>query len=263
MEIVVLLYVFAFLEGSIIGSFLNVVIDRLPTKKSLLGRSHCDGCKRHLGIHELIPIFSYIFQKGVSICCRRKLKIQYPLIELLTAASFVLIVGLYHYIFGVDRLFTEIPVLITLFAMAAITIAISIIDFRHHIIPDELQVCLIITALVHTYFIGHWSVTSLMAGLIVSQPLLMIYMLTRGRGMGFGDVKLEVGLGIWLGILPGLLGVYLGFLIGAIFGVSLLIIKRAKRQSHIAFGPSLLLGAWIAYFAGNMVIMFYRGLLGL
>jgi prepilin signal peptidase PulO-like enzyme (type II secretory pathway) len=131
MDIVVLLYIFAFLEGSIIGSFLNVVIDRLPTKKSLLGRSHCDGCKRHLGIHELIPIFSYLFQKGVSICCHRKLKIQYPLIELLTASSFVLIVALYHHLFGVDRLFTELPVVITLFALAAITIAISVIDFRH------------------------------------------------------------------------------------------------------------------------------------
>ncbi|MEI6326613.1 MAG: prepilin peptidase [Candidatus Roizmanbacteria bacterium] len=263
MDIIAILYIFAFLEGSIIGSFLNVVIDRLPSKESLLGRSHCDVCKRRLGMPELVPIFSYIMQKGVSACCHRKLKIQYPLIEFLTAATFVLIVGLYHSLFGVDRLLNELPVVITLFALAAITIAISIIDFRHHIIPDELQVCLIVAALAHAYLAGHWSTASLMAGLIVSQPLLMIYMLTRGRGMGFGDVKLEVGLGIWLGIIPGLLGVYLGFLIGAIYGLALLIIHRAKRQSHIAFGPSLLIGGWLAYFIGDIVIQFYRGLLGI
>ncbi len=258
-----MLYVFAFIEGSIIGSFLNVVIDRLPTKKSLFGRSHCDGCKKKLGLGELVPIFSYLIQRGISLCCRRRLKLQYPLIELLTASSFVVIVALYHTLFGVDRLLDELPVVISLFALAAITIAISVIDFRHHIIPDELQICLIVAALAHTYFIGSWSTTALMSGLIVSQPLLIIYMITRGRGMGFGDVKLEVGLGIWLGILPGLLGVYLGFLLGATYGLALLIVKRAKRQSHIAFGPSLLLGGWIAYFVGNAVIMFYRGLLGI
>lgn len=253
--------VLVFAMGASVGSFLNVLVDRLPKGKSLLGRSHCDYCKKVLSPVELIPILSFLIQKGRSRCCKKHLSQAYSGVEAMTGVFFVLTLML-----SLTSLGDVVPAFI--FRMALIwillsaSIVISLIDIKLHLIPDALQMVIIVTALIYTYFWGQWGEYSVLSGLVVALPILFIYLVTRGKGMGFGDVVLEIGLGIWLGAAKGLLGVYLGFLFGSIFGIVLILMKKAGRRTHIAFGPFLLAGAWVSYFAGSAIVLAVRKYLG-
>lgn len=239
------------LEGLAIGSFLNVVIDRLPREISLRGRSHCDGCNRKLAPMELIPVYSYVMQKGKSLCCQKPLSIQYPIIELCTGVIFALLT--YWYSAQVQIIDARAMVgLVGLLATAAVTIAIVLIDWSHQIIPDNLQVALFLSIVGYLWGTGvpfnPWTVGHALA---VTAPILLIYLFTRGRGMGFGDVKLMLSIGLWLGLGSGWIAIYIAFIVGALYGVSLMTLRKAHRTSHIAFGPFLLFGAWVSFFAGE------------
>lgn len=258
---ILLFYLFAFAQGCVIGSFINVVIDRMPAGESLWGRSHCDHCGRTLRPHELIPLISYILQRARPTCCKAKLKYQYPAVELLMGCLFFVITAYMVHIHTFMGSLLILPAVMALWTIAAIGVAICFIDFRHHIIPDELQVALIIAATIYQLGMHTFSLSSVIAAFVVASPLLVIYFITRGRGMGFGDVKLQAGMGIWLGIWPGLVGVYFGFLFGALYGVALLFMGRARRHEHIAFGPFLLLGGWFAFIYGGPIVSYMKHLL--
>ncbi len=246
MNIVFLLSLFFALEGLVIGSFLNVVIDRLPFGKSLGGRSSCDSCSRKLSFWELIPVVSYALQGGKSKCCKEKLKLQYSLVEAVTGLLFFCVTWAYlSRTSSVD--IQIIGALLGLLIITASSIAITIIDFRHHIIPDELQIALFVGVVLYLLCTGNLQVVLVGYALIVALPILLLYLLTRGKGMGFGDVKMQMTLGLWLGLIPGFLGLYIGFLSGALYGVVLILLRKAGRKSQIAFGPFLLLGAWVAF----------------
>ncbi|HNQ31041.1 MAG TPA: prepilin peptidase [Candidatus Woesebacteria bacterium] len=245
--------IYALLQGLIIGSFLNVVIDRVPLGAHVRGRSHCDGCGRTLRIMELVPIFSYIWQRGKSTCCRAKLSLQYPLVELATGASFALVT--YWYLTGYAIIIpTRVLSLFGLLIVTASSIAITIIDFRHRIIPDSLQLALFVGVLIFHLGMGVLSVDLFGQALIVALPILILYLVTGGGGMGFGDVKMQMTLGLWLGLWQGLLGVYIAFLVGAAYGVMLMLLHKANRKSHIAFGPFLLFGAWMMFVWGAQIM---------
>jgi leader peptidase (prepilin peptidase)/N-methyltransferase len=253
--------VLVFAMGASVGSFLNVLVDRLPKGKSLLGRSHCDHCKKILSPIELIPIVSLLIQRGRSRCCKKLLHQKYAEVEMFTGICFVLTLVLSLSSAGnVTPAFIFRMVLIWI--LLSVSIAISLIDIKLHLIPDALQMVIIVIALVYTYFWGQWGEYSVLSGLVVALPILFIYLVTRGKGMGFGDVVLEIGLGIWLGAAKGLLGVYLGFLFGSVFGIVLILMKKAGRRTHIAFGPFLLAGAWVSYFAGTPILMIVKKYLG-
>ncbi|MEI7652674.1 MAG: prepilin peptidase [bacterium] len=253
--------VLIFAMGASVGSFLNVLVDRLPRGKSLLGRSHCDHCKKLLSPIELIPIISFLIQKGRSRCCDKPLSHSYSSVEAMTGIFFVLTLLL-----SLSSLSDVTPVfvlcMVLIWILLSASIAISLIDFRLHLIPDVLQVVIMVTALIYTYFWGQWGEYAVLSGLVVALPILFIYLVTRGKGMGFGDVVLEIGLGIWLGSVKGLLGVYLGFLFGSLFGILLILLKKAGRRTHIAFGPFLLAGAWVSYFAGTPILTMVKRYLG-
>lgn len=262
MQTTLLLSLFFALEGLIIGSFLNVVIDRLPEGKSLGGRSSCDSCRRRLRVSELIPVFSYIFQRGKSTCCNTKLKVQYPLVETLTSISFFFVT--YRYLsYETSYSPASILALLALLLIVAVSIVITGIDFRHHIIPDGMQICLLLGVILYHYFLGTLQVMLIGHALVVALPILFLYLLTRGRGMGFGDVKMQMVLGLWLGIIGGFVGLYLSFLLGALYGVALILMRKADRKSQIAFGPFLLMGAWISYLYGPTLTEFAKFMLRL
>lgn len=260
MTIGVPLGIFFAIEGLVIGSFLNVVIDRVPWGQSLGGRSSCDHCHRQLTLRELVPVFAYIFQRGKSTCCNTKLKIQYPLVEAMTGLFFFLVT--YRYLLY-DAAYSPVSILtlISLLFMVAVSIAIAGIDFRHHIIPDGLQICLLAGVVTYHILSGTLQVILVGHALIVVLPILLLYLLTRGKGMGFGDVKMQMSLGLWLGLIRGFIGLYMSFLVGAIYGVVLIILRKAGRKSQIAFGPFLLLGAWISFLLGPNIIDFAKFLL--
>ena len=257
MEIITLISIFFALEGCIVGSFLNVVIDRLPRGESLGGRSSCDRCGRTLSVWELVPVLSYALQRGKSKCCKKKLKIQYSLIEALTGLCFFTITWVYlSRTSSLDL--QNIGALLGLLIITACSIAITLIDFRHHIIPDELQISLFVGVIIYHVSLNSLHVMLVGQALVVALPILLIYLITRGRGMGFGDVKMQMTLGLWLGITKGFLGVYLGFLTGALYGIILLVLRKAGRKTQIAFGPFLLLGAWIAFVWGDTLVLVIR-----
>lgn len=237
---------FLFILGTAIGSFLNVLIDRLPREESINGRSHCEFCKKILSPLDLIPVVSFLFLKGRCRYCGKRLSWQYPGIEILTGVLFVLIFNLKFVIYN-----SNFEFLISNLAIVSCLIVIFFIDLKNQIIPDEMQIALFIIVLLSKIMLGLTGTAlgyALIAGLIVMLPILLLYLITRGRGMGFGDVKLAFNMGFFLGIKGGFVAIYLGFILGAFFGILLLLMKKKKMKSKIAFGPFLVIGMLIVMF---------------
>src|SRR3989344_25048 len=133
--------IFLFFLGTIIGSFLNVLIDRLPREESIMGRSHCDHCKKTLSPIDLIPVLSFLFLKGKCRYCGKKLSLQYPGIEILTGVLFVLI---YNFKFLIYNSNSNFEFQISNYAIVSCLIVIFFIDLKNQIIPDEMQIALFI-----------------------------------------------------------------------------------------------------------------------
>jgi leader peptidase (prepilin peptidase) / N-methyltransferase len=248
---------FLFILGTAIGSFLNVVIDRLPREESLNGRSHCDYCKHTLSPLDLFPLFSYLFLGGRCRYCKRSLSVQYPLIEALTGILFVTVYLVKYRYIGVE--------LLAYLGIVAVLIAIFITDLKEQVIPDELQIAFIVTALSLKILQGASVLNvagSVFSGAVVMVPILLLYYFTKGRGMGFGDVKLAFAIGFFTGWLQGLLVLYIGFVLGAVSGIIMIALHWKKMKSKIAFGPYLIMGVAIMMFASDTIFQFIKRLYG-
>ncbi len=247
--------IFVFFLGMIIGSFLNVVIYRFNTGRGLGGRSMCFTCRRTLSWHELIPIVSFINQKGKCHGCRSKISIQYPIVEAITGFVFVSI-------FLRTLTLSSLSMTTSFFFMTfymyvfALLIVISVYDFHHKIIPDKLVWLFNVLALISTVFVfeggftvGIPSWSTLLAGPLVALPFFLLWSVSRGRGMGFGDVKLALGVGWLLSLAQAVAAVVLSFWIGALVGVILLILKGRKfgMKSQVPFGPFLCTAVFIVF----------------
>lgn len=215
--------------GLIIGSFISAVTYRIPRNLGFVkGRSFCDSCKAELKWYDNIPLFSYLFYRGASRCCNQKISLRYPLIELFTALGFVVL-----YLFSLPVIY---------YLLFTSSLIIFVIDLEHQIIPDEFSWLLLLLAF---YFLHSTFYISLFSGFLFSLILLILYLSTSGRGMGLGDVKLAIPLGFILGLSKGVTWLILSFIIGGIVAVVLLLLKRAKLKTKIAFGPFLIIAFWI------------------
>jgi len=269
-----LIGVFVFVLGVCIGSFLNCVIYRLKQKRSLNGRSFCPHCKHKLSWQDLFPVFSFLLLRGRCRYCKKKISIQYPLVELATGIIFLLISNLVisnwilnsNFKFQISN-FTES---LFLFYITSVFIIIFIYDLKHYIIPDKILFPAIAITLVYQLFENlinsNWTLNSnfkfqisnyLLAALIASSFFLIIFLISRGRAMGFGDVKLAVLMGLLLGLPNVLVALFLAFLFGAIIGVILMVFKKKSLKSEIPFGPFLIAGTFIAMLYGNQIIQWY------
>ena len=244
--------VYLFILGTAIGSFINVVVDRLAKAESILGRSYCDYCHKKLSPYELVPILSFLFLKGKCSHCHHPIDRIYPLVEFVTGVMFV-VSWIYLPIGGVMKevSLTLILIKIVYLAIISLLIAIFFVDLKYQIIPDELQSNLILVTLILFILtkvtvlglIGH-----IIAAIVVMLPILSLFLITKERGMGFGDVKLGVNIGFLLGFKAGLLSLYLAFVIGAIVSIFLLILRRKGLKSKVPFGPFLIIGILIMMF---------------
>lgn len=225
------------------GSFFNVLSDRLSYDETITGRSHCDKCKHTLAALDLVPLFSFLFLGGKCRYCKHKLSWYYPLTEFVTGVSFVLT---WMYAPVMTDLERSIYIVIV-----SCLIVIFFADIKYQIIPDEMQITLFIAAF--ALFIAQgfscellgWK---LLAAVVVMLPILGLFLVTKGRGMGFGDVKLALSIGFLHGIKSGLLVLYLGFISGAIIGLIVMALKQKKLRSKIAFGPFLIFGMVVMLF---------------
>ncbi len=245
-----LYYIFVFIFGVCIGSFLNCVIYRLEHKKSLAGRSFCPHCKHVLNWQDLFPVFSFLFLKGKCRYCSKSISIQYPLVELAAGILFVLI----FWKFWLGDLFA----LCFMFYVMSALIVIFVYDLKHYIIPDKILFPAIGIALVYRLiFSASLFFNYLLSAVIACGFFLAIYLVSQGKWMGFGDVKLAVLLGLLLGVPNIFAGLFLAFFFGAIIGVALMILKKKGLKSEIPFGPFLIAGAFIAMLWGGQIIQWY------
>jgi len=249
---------FVFLFGLIVGSFLNCIIYRLETQGNFLkGRSFCPHCKHILSWQDLIPIFSFIFLKGKCRYCQKKISWQYPLVEIATGTIFLLIFSFYF----IPTLFQFITTLY-LFIVSSFLITIFVYDLKHYIIPDKIIYLAIAIALIFNLLKSdfQWKSDFLISAFAASLFFLLIVLVSRGRWMGVGDIKLAFLMGLvlgWPGILVALLS---AFYIGAIFGLGLMALGKKKLKSEVPFAPFLVTGTFLALFWGEKLINWYQAI---
>ena len=249
-----LVAIFVFIFGLIVGSFLNVVILRYNTSKTLGGRSMCMVCQKKLHWYELFPLFSFIFLKGRCRGCQTKISIQYPLVELITALIFVGLFFKFQEIFYIN-VFTFSLTFVYYAAMFSLLLVISVYDIKHKIIPDMLVVVLGIASFVGLFFFSGYgfnphlpSVWEFLSGIFISVPFAFLWLVSGGKWMGLGDAKLAVGLGWLIGLSRVFSGIVLAFWSGAIVGLLLMFLsKKYSIKSEIPFAPFLVLGAFLAF----------------
>jgi leader peptidase (prepilin peptidase) / N-methyltransferase len=264
MEILMVFYIFCL--GICIGSFLNVLIDRLPAEQSVIkGRSHCDHCQKNLHWFELIPLLSYIYQRGKSLCCHKNLSLQYPLIELVSGIGFIVIAanipGLWDNLKNglLDYSFIRLTVYWIIFSCLLV---IFVADLKTQIIPDSMIFTGILAGILRiwlipnfTFYILNFTLSAIGAGFF----FFMLWLITRGRGMGFGDVKLVVLLGILVGYPGIIISLYIAFLTGAVAGVILILIRHKTFKSIVPFGPFLIAGTIISLVWQSQILEWWKG----
>jgi prepilin signal peptidase PulO-like enzyme (type II secretory pathway) len=260
--------IFLFFLGLFFGSFLNLLIDRLPNNKSILGRSHCEKCHKTLTWKDLIPLLSFIHLRGKCRYCHTKLSFQYPLLELVTGGLFALtyIFTMYQVPFIINSGFINpysliINLLFNLFIVSCF-IVIFFADLKYGIIPDKIIVAGILVTLPYIFMIHDSEfMIHLLSAFGAFLFFLLLYLLTRGRGMGFGDVKLAFLLGLVLGF-PGVFyAIYIAFLTGGLAGIILILWKKKTMKSSVPFGPFLIIGAFISLFFTPLIAQIIADLL--
>ena len=253
----ILSFVFIFLLGIIIGSFLNVVIYRFNTgKKITSGRSMCMTCGRTLRWYELIPIFSFLIQSGKCRRCASPIAYQYPLVEFITGLVFVFVAFHFYPILSLSGLLYLILVIFYVFIFSTL-IVISVYDLKHKIIPDILVYVFCFFSFVllffnQTGFGPLFIVPSLMhiiVGPIFALPFALIWLVSRGRWMGLGDAKLILGMGFLLGPLLTPSALILSFWLGTIISLFLMFLSRKKinMKTEIPFAPFLIVSTFIVF----------------
>jgi leader peptidase (prepilin peptidase)/N-methyltransferase len=241
---------FIFIFGLSIGSFLNVLIYRLPRSLKLTGRSFCPTCKKKISWYDNIPVISYLFLRGKCRKCHSPISWQYPAVELVTGILFILVA----YLISFDNHYWIIE-LLSYWVIVSALIVIFFIDLKHQIIPDQvIYPAIVITFLFQTYSLQLAIYSYFLAALGASLFFLILYLVTRGKGMGFGDVKLAVLMGLILGPQRLILALYLAFLTGALIGVILILAKKKRFGEQIPFGPFLSGATIIALFWGETMV---------
>ena len=278
---------FVFIFGLAVGSFLNAFIYRLEVhdgltsskngKRDLLsalvkGRSQCPLCAHTLAWQDLIPVLSFILLQGKCRHCRAKISFQYPLVELAIGFLFV---GIFYSIMpwfgqGMESLaepsFLKAVELLYLWTIASFLTVIFVYDLKHFLIPDKILYPAIGLVLFWQVFLNFEigeNLTKLsffqmlFAGLGVAAFFFSIYLFSKGKAMGFGDVKLALFMGFFLSWPNILVALAVAFGTGAIVGLALICLKRKTMRSEVPFGPFLVLGTLVAFLWGGQAGNFY------
>lgn len=238
-----------FTIGIIIGSFLNVCIFRIPRREDIVyQRSRCPYCGRTLTWHELIPVASFVIQKGKCRGCGRKLSWQYPLIELANGCAYLLLV----HVVGIS------PVSILYGLCVSALLVLAVIDFRTYEIPLGCNLFIGALGLIRLFLdLSNWQ--DYAAGFFaVSGIFVVLYFLTKGKGIGGGDIKLMAAAGLLLGWKLAIIGFLLGCILGSVIHV---VRMRLSSAEHVlAMGPYLSAGIFIAALWGDRMLAWYLSL---
>ena len=254
----IFIYFLIFLIGTIFGSFSNVLIYRLPNNKQgiLLGRSGCPKCKKQINWYDNIPLISFLLLQGKCRTCNKQISFQYFIVELLSGLTFVLIFSFHQNIF-------DILILILIYL---VFVNIFFIDLKHFIIPDSLNILLAIIGFVKNFIpitITQFQISlqnSIIGGIIgflLIYSIIFLYRHLKNReGMGLGDAKLMVGIGLLLGWQSIPIILFLASILGLIFVIPSLIRKTKKLTTQIPFGPFIVLGSILFFFLKKNILIF-------
>jgi leader peptidase (prepilin peptidase)/N-methyltransferase len=250
------------LLGLLIGSFLNVVIHRVPKGESVVRPpSACPGCKTPIRPRDNIPVAGWLLLRGKCRTCHERISPRYPLVELTTAALFVVMALR----FGLD------PVLPAYLYLAAVGLALAVIDLDCKRLPDKLTLPSypVAAALLGIAALAGSDSGDPLRALIGGAAMYALYFalcFAYPAGMGFGDVKLAGVLGLytaWIGWGAWAVGLFLGFFLGGVFGFLLILVRRGGRKTAVPFGPFMLLGVLVAILVGEELAQAYLGTAGL
>ena len=293
----VLPFVFAF--GTCIGSFINVVSDRLSKNESIRGRSKCDFCKRKLSVWDLVPLLSFVFLRGKCRYCHKNLSWQYPLVEAVLGLLFVLAYVLsfgFEFASTYPLFWAKFAFLVVLFSCL---LSIFITDLKFGVILDEVVLFGSVITFLYLIFVNFYPIfflylrlrfsseqfarslldsgmvterlkfaagdfgLAVLCGILASLFFFLILLLTRGRGMGAGDVKLGFLIGLATGAPLVLVALFLSFLTGALASLILVFAGKRKFGQTIPFGPFLSLGTFLALTFGQQLFDWYTKFSGL
>lgn len=261
-----LTHIFVAVFGLVIGSFLNMVIYRLEKEEGFDGRSYCPHCKHTLNWKDLIPVLSFFTLKRKCRYCNRKISWQYPIVEISTALIFLLIFSFSAEggsSFGRQlTIFNFVNLLFSSYIVSSLII-IFVYDLKHYIIPDKVLFPAIGVASFYNLILDYkFLFTNLVfAAIIASLFFLLIFLVSKGAWIGFGDVKLAILLGLFLGFPNILVALFLAFLFGAIIGLLLIIFSKKGLKSEVPFAPFLICGTFLALLFGQEIINWYTSLL--
>lgn len=246
-------YIFAFMFGAIVGSFLNVCICRLPRGESVVfPSSRCPDCGTRIPFYDNIPILSYIFLRGRCRFCQGKISIQYLLVELINA-----LLTLFLFMkFGPTFAF------LVLFLFCCAMVVITFIDLEHQIIPDVISLPGIVAGFACSFFIPQLGWKGSLIGILVGGGSLYLvaflyHFFTGKEGMGGGDIKLLAMMGAFFGWKSVMFIIFVSSLIGSVIGVTIMLIQKKDGKLAIPFGPFLASGAILYIFFGRQVINWY------
>ncbi len=242
----ILLYIVIFLYGIVIGSFLNVLIYRVPKKENIaVVRSHCMSCGYQLRWFDLVPLFSWLVLGGRCRKCKEKISIQYPLIEALNGIFYLMV--FHHYGLSIESLLYCL--------LVSALLALSVIDFRTYEIPVGFNYFILALGLVRVVTdFQNWS-DYLIGFLAVSAFLYVLYLVSGGSAIGGGDVKLMAACGLLIGWKLNVLAFLLGCILGSVIH---LIRMRVSKEGHmLAMGPYLSMGVFLSVLYGDRFIQWY------
>lgn len=257
-------YFVLFVFGLAIGSFVNAGVYRSRNGGSwFFDRSKCPKCGHVLFWFELIPLLSFVIQRGRCRACKQKISWQYPIVELISGLLFIFIYYQFSLLrqgFGGQAIF-NFQLWYPLFVFSAL-LFIFIFDLKYYIIPNRVLYPLIAAVLLYNLFSFNFSENAgyFLAAALAAGFFLALYLVSRGAWIGFGDVKFGVFMGLFVGLPNILAALFLSYLIGAAIGSILLLSGNKSLKSQVPFGPFLITGTFIAYFYGKEIINWYLNL---
>lgn len=239
-----------FFMGLCVGSFLNVVIVRVPEGRSLVSpRSACPRCATPIAWYDNIPLLSFAFLRARCRKCREPISWRYPMVEFVTGLLFVWALA--------ERGLTVdlIPALL----LVAGLVAITGIDLDHQLIPDAISLPGIAVGLVASTVIGRPGWLDSLIGIVVGGGIFLVIIVASRGGMGGGDMKMGAMLGAFLGWQLALVGILLAILAGGVLAIGVLVLRRKGRKDALPFGPFLALGGLVSLFRGEALLAWYLG----
>jgi len=244
-------FILAFWTGLVFGSFLNCLVYRLHNHKTLLGRSFCPKCKQKIKWYDNVPIISFIFLKARCRFCHKRISWQYPIVELAMALFFVLSVWL--------RM-EELSLLVVLrdWIIFFTLLFVFVYDLKYSEIEDVILLPATVLVLIFSLFLGQSFLPIIFSALIGISFFGIQYLVTKGRGIGLGDLRI----GFFMGVVCGnwqylLVAIFFAYIIGALVSLLLILGRKKKMKSAIPLGPFLVIGTFIAFLFADQIITFY------